>query len=322
MKSVFKVCIYLLGLFQLTSCVNELIPEKNGYKPSVVIWCILSPDSNITVISSGNRGINPSDVVNISSIDFFLFEDSVKVATLFSQTIKSDQQFHVFNYKPKANKKYALRVFNQTYDISSTVKMVYALPKVDSIEISKGDNAYLRYNLSDQFGEDDAYQFDVNIYNIGNLIDTSTNSIIQTNFAFKKRFDKYDEPSLNYNFPILNPTEQADFTFPVSDDLFDGKKKVFLFIVSNPVSKSILIPRNSLASAAVSDELTANKRFAVIKCRKISPEFYKFYTSENNNNSIFGTPYFNPTNVFTNIQGGLGLMASYAERVDTVWIIK
>lgn len=322
MKSVFKVCIYVLVLFQLTSCVNELIPEKNGYKPSVVIWCILSPDSNITVISSGNRGIKPSDVVNISSIDFFLFEDSIKVATLFSQTIKSDQQFHVFNYKPKANKKYTLRVFNQTYDISTSVKMISNMTKVDSIEISKGDNAYLRYNLSDQLGEDDAYQFDVNIYNIGNLIDTSTNSILQSNFTFKKRFEKYDEPSLNYNFPILNPTEQADFTFPVSDDLFDGKKKVFLFIVSNPTSKSTFVPRIVSGGPAVSDELIAKKRFAVIKCRKISTEFYQFYISKSNNNSIFGTPYFNPTNVFSNINGGLGLMASYAERLDTVWLMK
>ncbi len=322
MRSAFNTILLLLVFIQFTSCVKELIPENNGYKPSVVIWSILNADSNIIVVSSGNRGIDQTDVVNISSIDFFLFEDSVKVATLYSQSISSDQKLHVFNYRPKPNKKYTLRLFNQSFDISASIQMVSPLPKFDSIEVSKGESSYLRYTLTDQLGTDDAYQFDVNIYNIGDLIDTSNNTLIQSNFVFKKRFDKYDEPSLNYNFPILNPTQQEEFTFPVNDNLFDGKKKTFLFLLSNPVSKSINVPRALSGNAAISDQLNATKRYAVIRCRKISPEYYQFYTSESNNNSIFGTPYFNPTNVYSNIKGGLGLLASKVERVDTVWLIK
>lgn len=322
MKSVFKILLIWFITLAFTSCVKELIPENNGYKPEAVIWAILSPDSNIQIISSGNRGMNVSDVVNIDGIDFFLYEDSVKVSTLFSQTIKSEPQTHTFNYKPKPGKFYILRLFNQKYDISSSLRMISRITKPDTIELSKGENAILKYTITDEELKEDAYQFDVNIIHIGELIDTSNNHTITSGFVYSKKYDRYDEPSLIYDLPILEPITKEEFTFPVNDNLFDGKKKTFLFGLSNPVTKSIFVPRSPTTDVSVSDKLNCTKRYVVIKCRKISPDYYLFYNSENKNNGIFGTPYFNPTNVYSNIKGGLGLMAAFSERSDTVMVFK
>ena len=80
--------------------------------------------------------------------------------------------------------------------------------------------------------------------------------------------------------------------------------------------------KTSLKGIPVSNKLICNKQYVLIRCRKISPDYYKYIVSESKNSAIFGTPYFNPTNVYCNLFGGLGLMGAMTERTDTVWIRK
>ena len=124
---------------------------------------------------------------------------------------------------------------------------------------------------------------------------------------------------LNYNFLGLNNYGISKLTYPVTDNLFNGKNRTFLFTLQNPVSNIFYIPRNSIL---VSDKLICTKQYVLIRCRNISPDYCKFIISENTNSAIFGTPYFNPTNVYSNIIGGLGLIGGMTERTDTVWIRK
>ncbi|MCB9251968.1 MAG: DUF4249 family protein [Flavobacteriales bacterium] len=304
-----------------STCVKELIPDKNGYKPEIVVWTILDPDSTITVITTGNRGINPEDKVNIPSIDFFLYEDSLKVETLFSQKISSTEQIHTFSHKAQSGKKYTLKIFNQEFDLSATTRIPERMKIPLNLSLTKGENARLSYSLLDDPVQSDAYQFDIKMVNSGILRDSLQQTILDSEYVYIENFLNFDEPSLNYNLLGLNIINTGNYTYPVSDLLFNGKSKEFLFTISNPVSKFIKVPRQ-LADPPMNDLLECKKRFAIVRSRNISPDYYKFISSENQNNGIFGTPYFNPTNLYSNVSGGLGLMAAVSERTDTIWVFK
>ncbi|MFM9944210.1 MAG: DUF4249 family protein [Bacteroidia bacterium] len=323
MKLVFKkygigICL-IIGL---GSCVKELQPESNGYQAKPVIWAILNLDSTITIVTSGNMGIKTTDVLDISQVGMFLFEDENIVDHILLKSLQGDSQTHRFKIKPKKFKTYTLKLLNSTMEVSGSVQMPNPLQKPDELKLTQGENAQLSYTLLDDGSFSDAYQFKVEIYHSGILIDTATNDTINNKYSFIKYYDKYEEPTLNYNFLNLNTIGTDVFTFPVTDNLFNGKKKTFLFTLQNQVSNVFFRFRIPFTKGVVSDKMICTRQFVLIKCRNISPEYYKFILSENKNNAIFGTPYFNPGNVYSNINGGLGLIGGMAERVDTVWIRK
>lgn len=323
MSSVFKKNnIALIILLVLFSCVKPLIPTNNSYVAKTVVWAILNPDSTLTLVTSGNRGLEDNDMVNITNIDMFLFENGLLVDQLHNQSIHSDSQTHRFSFKPKHNKTYTIKMVNQEVEINGLVAMPNPFLKPDQVSLTQGDNAQLSYTITDDESFNDAYQFSVEMYHYGVLADTASGDTIDKNYLFKRGYDKYEEPELNYNFLGLNNSGLDIYTFPVADYLFNGKKKRFLFTLQNPITNIFFIPRNIISGAPVSNKLICTKQYVLIKCRKISPDYYKFLVSENKNNAIFGTPYFNPTNVYSNIQGGLGLIGAMVERTDTVWIKK
>jgi len=304
----------------LSGCVKELVPAQNDFQAKVVVWAILDPSKNIQVITSGNRGLAENNVVNVPEIDIMIYEDGVLIENLPSRAINSDTQSYFFSFKPEPSRNYTLRLLNSSMEIKGST-FIMPIPDIPIMDLTKGENARLKYSIIDNLLRDDAYQFDVKVHCRGVLRDTSNNSIIDANFELIRKFDKYDEPNLEYTFAGLGSFLITDYTFPVKDDLFNGKAKDFLFSVQNPVSDEVFVPRNG-SNGSISDKLSSSRRFILVKCRKISPEYYNFILSEGKNNAIFGTPYFNPTNLFTNISGGLGLVACVHERSDTLWIKK
>lgn len=323
MNFAFNKNSYLIWILLLASgCVRELIPENNGYKPKPVIWAIFNLDSTVSITTSGNTGIDKNDFVYMPDASMFLYEDGIKVDSLLSQSITGSRQVHSFTIKPKSFKIYNLIITNKTTSLSGQFKMPGTLIKPLEIKLTQGENAQLTYTLFDDVSFNDAYQFMVEIHHIGSLVDTATTDTINKSYSFINYYTKYDEPSINTNFLGINPPSPSTFTFPVTDNLFNGKNKSFLFTLQNPVSNIFMRFRTPVVGSAISDKLICTKQYVLIKCRKISPEYYKFINSENKNNDIFGTPYFNPTNVYSNISGGLGLIAGMTERTDTVWIRK
>lgn len=313
---VFPLLLALLG------CVKPLVPENNSYIAKPVVWAILNPDSTLTIVTSGNKGLEDNDVVSLSNIDMLLFENGLLVDQLHNQSIHSDSQSHKFSFKPVHNKTYSLKMVNPNLEISGLVTMPGPFLKPDQISLTQGDNAQLSYTITDDENFNDAYQFSVEMYHYGVLTDTASGDTLDKKYVFMRSYDKYEEPELSYNFLGLNNAGIVLYTFPVTDNLFNGKKKSFLFTIQNPVSNIFYRIRTLLNGNIISDKLICSRQYVLIKCRKISPDYYKFLVSENKNSAIFGTPYFNPTNVYSNIKGGLGLIGGVVERTDTVWVRK
>ena len=87
------------------------------------------------------------------------------------------------------------------------------IPDSTALYLNKGENARLKYSITDNALRDDAYQFDVKVYFRGVLKDTADNSILNADFKLIRKFDKYDEPSLVYNFAGLGNSVISDYTF-------------------------------------------------------------------------------------------------------------
>jgi hypothetical protein len=323
MNIVFKKLGFGIAILLLMSnCLKELKPLDNGYVNKPVIWCILNCDSTISLISSGNRGMEDDDIVNFKALKIYLFEEGLAVDSLLNQSIYKDTFTHHFHVKAKPNKRYSISIIGFDLKLSSIVTTPNYLLIPKDIELTQGDNAQLTYTLADDPNFSDAYQFMVEVIHQGTLIDTANNDTLNKNYTFMKNYEKYDEPLLNFDFLKLNVTNNTTLTYPVSDNLFNGKDKSFLFTVQNPVSPVFFRLRVPSKGIPIADKMICKKQFVLIKCRKISPDYYKFILSENKNSAIFGTPYFNPTNIYSNVIGGLGLMAAMTERTDTLWIRK
>ncbi len=321
MKSVFKtITLLLFGLSMLSGCIKELTPTNNGYVAKPIIWAILNTDSALVLITSGNKGISDKDIVDINTIDMFVYEDGIVVDQLLNQNISSDSQTHTFSFKPNPSKTYTIKLTNQMHVISGTTHMPSSLLKPYEMMVTQGESAQLKYSITDDLTNNDAYQFSVEIYHFGTLTDTATNDTLNKAYFFFRKFDKFEEPSLTFNF--LGFPNSETYTYPVADNLFNGKKKTFLFSLQNPVSPVFYRPRELTQKTPVSDKLNCTKQYVLIKCRKISTDYYKFLVSSKESTAIFGTPFYQPTNVYTNIVGGLGLIGAFTERTDTVWIKK
>ena len=186
MNSVFNKSNFLiLFILSLTiGCVKELVPKNNGYQPKVAVWAILNLDSSISVITSGNRGLEDKNIVNIPSINMFLYEDDRAVDSLITEAISSESKTHRFKFKPSFSKNYTLKIVNLTVEINSSILMPNPLLKPNEIKLTQGDNAQLLYTTTDDVTMSDAYQFDVEICHYGILKDTATNKVLDSFYLF------------------------------------------------------------------------------------------------------------------------------------------
>lgn len=322
MNSVFKklpFCFALLLL--LIGCIKELTPNKNGYVAKPVFWAILNPDSSFKLISGGNRGMADENYVNLYPVTIHLYENGTLLAQLNNLKISSDSQTHFFKVKPGFMKNYTLKILHQGTEMMATVKVPSKMPPPNDVILSPGEHSQLIVTIVDDIALSDAYQFKVRMKRTGILVDTATLDTLQRNYFLIHYYDKFDEPNLSFDYLGLNPPLASDFTFPVNDNLFNGKSKSFIFSIQNPGKNEYLVLREK-SSPPVSDKFLVKQQYIEIVCRKLAPEYYKFMASEVKSNAIFGTPYFNPANLYSNIEGGLGLFAAVSERRDTVWIIK
>lgn len=320
MKYRFSIIVFIFIIF--SSCIKELEIERSGYQKKIVLWAILSIDSNINAVISGNRGVKSEDTLTKQAIDILLYENNLLIKTINSAIISSIPDTINFGVKALKGKNYKIIIEHSQYGISSEVATSEVLSS-PSISLTKGENAQLRYSITDNSNFKEAYRFDLKSYYFGILYDTLLNKVIDSNYFHTKKFDKFDEPSLNYNVINTFQNQLQNYTFPVSDILFNGKSKTFVFYLSNPISNNIFVSSGKTSNGKdIRNVLVCKKRFVLIKCLKISDEYYQFLITESKNNAIFGTSYYNPVNLYSNVNGGLGLMATQCEKSDTIWVLK
>ncbi|MCC6720793.1 MAG: DUF4249 family protein [Bacteroidia bacterium] len=318
----FHFSIIIIAAIVLSSCIKELEISNSGYKGKIVLWSILNIDSSIKATIAVNKGVKPSDTLSGIIANILLYKEENLIKKLNSVNISSIPQTFDFNINALPNSTYKIEIVSPEFNILANTQ-TYIKTKEPTIELSKGESAQLKYSIEDNLNNFDAYRFDLKIYNYGILYDSLFDKVIDSNYLYIKKFDKFDEPSLNYNLITSYQNGQQNYTFPVNDVLFNGKLKTFIFFIANSVSSNIFIPSGKTKNDnIIRNILVCNKRFAVINCIKISEDYYKFFSTENKNNAIFGTSYYNPINLFSNVQGGLGLMASQYHRTDTIWVIK
>lgn len=298
MKVYFLI---FLGLFFLNSCVKEEVIKIKEHPSLVVVNSLINSDSSIHVFLSKTISLTQSQLPEISNAKILLYEDDVFIKELVSlgHGNYSSQE------KVKINSNYKIIINSDNQKIEANTD-IPSKPNFDIVSIidSAGINEYGEYynraiiRINDNLNENNYYEL------IFKSISISP-------------FDKYDtticyslihsDDIVIKNEAIFDLREYLNF----SDSLFNGQSKQFSVDYYQGVNYNYnyngILPYGTY-------------KFLII-LNSTTKEYYKYKKALylHNLNSQGGIWSNDPTELYSNIKGGLGIFAGYATTIsDTI----
>ena len=310
MKKIFL--FFLVLTITITSCKkirDDLLPVG-----TTKLYCqsILNPDSSIRVYVGKTTDILNNEPAYIDDATVLLYENNIFIDTLSHES--NGKYFSTI--KPAIGEKYTIKVIKDCIlSASTTVPDSTALIEPE-IEFPTGYDA-------------------VNQEYYGNLTFTIDDNPSIENFyevvIFYKSFYAPDNEyyysylnNPNYSIVVPDPIvkNEGDWDyFPAtiffSDKLFNGKKQAFSF---STVTTKRYLPDGSSNSNALKDD-------GYILLRSISKDYYlyrKYYTRHAYNSGIHQDAIQNmlftgePLDMYTNVSGGLGVVAALSSTISKI----
>ncbi len=300
----------LLLLATLTSSCKKI---RDDLLPTGIskIYCqsILNPDSAIRVYVGKTTGILNMEPSYVDDATVLLYENNIFIDTLSNET--NGKYFSAI--KPSIGKEYTIKVIKDGILTGSTVIPDSTKLFEPEIEFPTGYDA-------------------VNQQYFGNLTFTIDDNPSIENFyevviVYKSLYDNiyYYHYANNPNY-ILAPDQivqnEGDWdylptTVFFSDKLFNGKKQTLSFSITT--SKTILYDGHTLSNAL--------KDVGYVLLRSISKEYYlyrKYYTRHAYNSQIHDDGIQNmlftgePLDMYTNVTGGLGVVAGFSSTISKI----
>jgi len=311
MKVITLLAVLILVILT-TSCKkirDDLLPQSSS---KLYCQAILNPDSAIRVYVGKTTGILNMEPSFINDATVLLYENNIFIDTLSHET--NGKYFS--SIKPSIGEQYTIKVIEE--DILTAATIVPDATKLidPEIEFPTGYDA-------------------VNQEYYGNLTFTIDDNPSIENFyevvIFYKSFyapgnEYYYSYLNNPNYSIVVPDpvvkNEGDWDyFPTtvffSDKLFNGKKQAFSF--STVTTKRYLSDGSSNSNALKDD--------GYILLRSISKEYYlyrKYYTRHAFNSQIHDDGIQNmlftgePLDMYTNVTGGLGVVAGFSSTMSKI----
>ena len=307
---MIKICFVLLMLIMVTfSCKkirDDLLPVGTSK-----LYCqsILNPDSAIRVCVGKSTGILNNEKAYVVDATVLLYENNIFIDTLSNET--NGKYFS--SIKPSIGEQYTIKVIEE--DILTAATIVPDATKLidPEIEFPTGYDA-------------------VNQEYYGNLTFTIDDNPSIENFyevvIFYKSFyapgnEYYYSYLNNPNYSIVVPdpvVKEGDWDyFPstvfFSDKLFNGKKQTLSFSIT---SGSYIINGERFSDLSY---------IGYILLRSISKEYYlyrKYYTRHAFNSQIHDDGIQNmlftgePLDMYTNVTGGLGVVAGFSSTISKI----
>jgi hypothetical protein len=229
-----------------------------------------------------------------------LYEDGIFIESLlptqghfFDNGFESKQNF------PKPDHTYTIEVTTQDYAMVTSSYVQPSLVHPTGFEYKKlgpladseippmdgGENVSLRVSFLDPPGDD--------YYEIVVKIAWDTSSYHQT--AGSLYLDMIDPP-----YRKLEHRYSGTPGFILSDERFDGQEASFLF-------KSEYYFHRDFRTG----EVEKTPKYYWVEVRHPSREYYEYAVTHLLQINTYGDPYAQPTKVFTNIEGGLGLFGGF-----------
>ena len=288
-----ELLFIFLIISMLSSCEKELdytLPEGENH---LVVNSILNTQSdsvivNVSLSKPTARELDTNLFVNDARVE--LYEDN---NFLFELQSRGRKGYYAANYRVKNSSVYTLRVTYEDKEVSGSTVVPQKPDFTSQIEDTAGTFITGQATIKDKGNEKNYYMLGVQI-NVPEVYDTI---FFPDTIIFLYKLHRRD--ILAFVFGNFGPIEASlpgivdGFAF--SDVLFDGQTFSFRWY----------------AAKAPVDTL-------FIQLYAIDQNLYKFFDTFTRSEIANNNPFAQPANVFTNIDGGLGLFASLTYKEDTL----
>lgn len=283
MKKSIQILVFLIIVIcGFQSCTKEVFVEIPDNDPKLVVFSYLSSTKDsidVTVSRSVPlnhvRDYDESLVVRDAVVELKA-ENSNWVRVPFRPG-EDVYRISRHDFPVEQGQKYSLRVAANNF---KTVESSVVIPFYSEINLS-----FLKFENSSGNGEN-SIQYFLKFQDVGG---------VPNYYGFQAWVNMY--------YVEIGNTEVAkqdlyldDFSWVMSDHVFDGKEKVIAF------------SSYYFEAGNIGDTL-------FVKVLQTDSHFYHFHSSLESFSYSDGNPFAEPTPIYTNIQNGLGCFAGYSERV-------
>ncbi|MBL0016313.1 MAG: DUF4249 domain-containing protein [Bacteroidia bacterium] len=312
MKRLVYSLFILTGLVALTSCENDLESDIPSAKPQLVVNSLFTLDSIIRIEVSASA--SPGQGGNIQSLrdaKIILFEDETQLKDLVLDSMLATPfnfsgapnasvapvklYFHkVLSSPVKSGRPYTIEV---KYPGMESVTATNTVPRPvraiaesqilgSAINIDGTPMVKHSFTINDNGGRENAYGIEVIVTPAGQTGPAQRIPFFSGEKAFSENLTVTDG---QYSQGVLyQPQNGVYFT----NGKFQGRHKTFDFYVD--------------------EQYTSNQYDLKVRFLTLSRDFFEFATSYQKQKLNNNNPFAEPTQVYSNIENGLGIFAGFA----------
>jgi len=292
MKTLYIFIILIAAI--LTSCETTIDFNGKDTNPILVVNSIISPDSAIKVHVSESRFFleDDSKFVNLNNATVKLLINNVE----YEQLKPVQNGYYLGTYVPKPGDKLKIIAYSSKYEeVSATTEIIPANPvlSVDTSTVILEKTALLSYNYNqttpDTIGFTINNQFKINV-----------------NFNDPANVQNFYKITLKMKVWLSDGTTQIGKYYFNSDDVVFGSTSEsginfysYLYFNNTPSKSGNLF-----------EPLTITKNELIVELQSISKSYYLYLKTRDASNT-FVDFFSEPIQIFSNIQGGIGIFGSY-----------
>lgn len=301
MKKLFLI----LSLPIVLSSCEKIIDLPIEYtEPKVVVNSITSPDSLWQVYLSASKYIyETGDIQLIPNAIVSIQEEG---GAEFGLTPQGNGMYISDTKKPIAGKTYLLSVTHPDYEsVSSTTAIpseiqLKSIEVLENVTIESYTYKKVRLKFDDPAGKN---YYRISFFQTGLGYDwmTGGEDLTWTEYAF---WINYQDPNAN----SIDGTLTGSESILLSDEFFDGKEYAIDVLIDGYYFDYYQ---------------TEYDMYFKVKLHHLSQEYYRFAISLQKYQEGSNLDFFTqPVQVYTNIENGLGIFASYQTRSDSILLVE
>ena len=329
--NIIKTLIFASIIIFISSCYKDIeLYNSDDFESHLVVNAVICADSTIslTVLRSVVPGQLDS-TIDIENVVVRVFEDGQPKGTL----TRNDAPVYLdMDVLPHYVSDFPAREGHiYTFEIEALGQKVSAelsFPeKVSTVELELGDylysdtynlsNSYIQYwtefplsiTINDPVGKN-YYMLAIYSKNYGFILDTITWLPTDT---ISEKHNEYGSVSF---YDLYNEVQYVNAPLPFSLNYWSGQTIIFNDEIFSEES-FLVTPTANLGFLAKNGDNTAMLYYQVIT---ISEDLFNFYSSINKYEATANNPFVEPVNIFSNIEGGIGIVAGYNMYLDSIEI--
>lgn len=284
----FRALYWIIGFAFFTSCDKDLPTDGVEFKKRLVVYAFADNDNVIQVKVANSLAINDTAGADpIENAVVKILDQSTSKEDILNYSFLNGGSYNT-NYKPRLGNKYSLSVEYKDFPMvygQFEIPQSFVAGKATWRDSTNKDSigfytGTISFNINDPGSE-------LNFYEIGI-------------FRYQALLNEWIlMPVLPENPEIAeNPVTNSDGALILEDVEFNGQTKLLKF--STPYGYSSGFPY----------------KFLVV-VKSLSPDYFKYMKSVGDYQTQ-GGPFSDPSPIFTNMQGGIGICAGASITKDTI----